>query len=146
MLVNVYQWYKALHIIFMVAWFAGLFYIFRLFVYHVKQLDNEVQSAVFTTMESKLLLIIMFPAMLLTLLFGLLMVVMAPTVLVQGWFLLKMAGVLGLIAYQFFAFSVHRQLAEGTKPLSEKACRIINEVPTVLLILIVIMAVVKPGM
>lgn len=140
-----YNWYKALHIIFMVAWFAGLFYIFRLFVYHVKNLNDAKQAATFVTMERKLISVIMFPAMLLTIVFGLLMVARAPTVLVQPWFLAKMAGVLGLIAYQFFAVGVHRQLADGHKPLSEKACRLINEVPTVLLIVIVIMAVIKPG-
>ena len=142
---NAYLWYKALHIIFMVAWFAGLFYIFRLFVYHVKYFDRKELAEAYVVMERKLMIIIMFPAMLLTLLFGMMMVAKAPTVMLQGWFLVKMAGVLGLIAYQFFAASVHRQLAAGEKPLSEKACRIINEVPTVLLILIVIMAVVKPG-
>lgn len=142
---NSYLWFKALHIIFMVAWFAGLFYIFRLFVYHVKYFDRQELAAAYVIMERKLLIMIMFPAMLLTILFGMMMVAQAPTVMLQGWFLAKMAGVLGLIAYQFFAASIHRQLADGEKPLSERACRIINEVPTVLLILIVIMAVVKPG-
>ena len=140
-----YLWSKTLHIIFMVAWFAGLFYIFRLFIYHLKNLDDARQAATFVTMERKLITVIMFPAMLLTIGFGLLMVAQAPTVLVQPWFRAKMAGVLGLVAYQFFAVGVHRQLADGHKPLSEKACRLINEIPTILLILIVIMAGIKPG-
>jgi putative membrane protein len=143
--VALYLWLKALHIIFMVAWFAGLFYIFRLYVYHIQNFDDPNQRQTFETMERKLLYVIMYPAMILTLLFGFLMVAMAPSILAMPWFQIKLAGVFGLMAYHFYATGIHNRLREGQRPLSEKACRIINEVPTVLLILIIIMVVIKPG-
>ncbi len=140
-----YLWLKAFHLIFMVAWFAGLFYIFRLFVYHVQQWDDPRQRQTFETMERKLLMIIMWPALILTVIFGFLLTSKAPRVLLQPWFQIKLAAVLGLIVYQIYAGHIHSQMREGLKPLSEKACRIINEVPTLLLFIIIIMVVVRPG-
>lgn len=141
----VYLWLKAFHIIFMVAWFAGLFYIFRLFVYHAKFQDQENMRQAYAVMERKLLYIIMHPAMLLTLLFGILLIALNPSVLQAPWFHVKLLGVLLLIGYQVFAGIVAKRFARGDFFLSERACRIINEIPTVLLITIVIMVVVKPG-
>ena len=140
-----YLWFKTLHLIFMVAWFAGLFYIFRLFVYHVQNWDEPKQRQTFEVMERKLLFIIMYPAMILTLLFGFFMVAKAPAALRQFWFQVKLAAVLGLMAYHFYATYVHQQMQAGLRPLSEKACRMINEVPTLLLILIMIMVTIRPG-
>lgn len=139
-----YLWLKALHIIFMVAWFAGLFYIFRLFVYHVKFRDQENMRAAYAQMERKLLYIIMHPAMLFTILFGVLLIAVNPPVLRAPWFHVKLFGVLCLIAYQIFAGITAKRFGRGDFFLSEKACRLINEVPTLLLFLIVIMVVVKP--
>lgn len=139
-----YLWLKALHIISVVAWFAGLFYIFRLFVYHVKHRDNPEMARAYGEMERKLLYMIMHPAMLMTILFGLLLISQNPAVLRAPWFHLKLGLVLLLIAYQIFAGITQKRFARGDFFLSERACRIINEVPTVVLIAIVILTVVKP--
>ncbi len=139
-----YLWIKAFHLIFMVAWFAGLFYIFRLFVYHAKHKDEENMRRAYSLMERKLLYVIMHPAMLLTILFGVLLISMNPSVLRAPWFHVKLLGVAGLIGYQIFAGIVAKRFGRGDFFLSERACRFINEIPTVLLFVIVIMVVVKP--
>lgn len=139
-----YLWVKAFHLIFMVAWFAGLFYIFRLFVYHRHFKDQENMTRAYATMERKLIYVIMHPAMLFTILLGVLLIAMNPSVLRAPWFHVKLLGVAGLIGYQIFAGIVAKRFARGDFFLSEKACRFINEVPTLLLFLIVIMVVVKP--
>jgi protoporphyrinogen IX oxidase len=140
-----YLWLKAFHIIFMVAWFAGLFYIFRLFVYHVKFKDQSNMAQAYSLMERKLLYMIMHPAMLFTILFGILLITANPPVLRVPWFHAKLLGVALLIAYQIFAGVVQKRFSREDYFLSEKACRIINEVPTVLLIVIVILVILKPG-
>lgn len=139
-----YLWLKALHIIFVVAWFAGLFYIFRLFVYHVKHKDEDNMAAAYRVMEKKLLTIIMYPAMILTLVFGGLLISINPSVLTAPWFHFKMAAVLFLIGYQILATITYARFAEGDYIFSERLCRILNEIPTILLIMIVILATVKP--
>jgi putative membrane protein len=139
-----YLWLKAFHIIFTVAWFAGLFYIFRLFVYHAKFKDRKEMCEAYALMERKLLYVIMHPAMALTILFGFLLIAQNPAVLSAAWFRAKLLLVLFLVVYQVFAGITHKRFARGDFFLSEKACRVINEVPTLLLIGIVILAVVKP--
>jgi putative membrane protein len=141
---NIYLWFKALHLVFMVAWFAGLFYIFRLFVYHVKFKDQQNMAEAYSLMERKLLYAIMHPAMTLTLAFGIGMLVLNPALLHRGWMHAKLFCVALLIAYQTFAGITHRKFKKGNYFLSEKACRILNEVPTVLLIAIVFLAIFKP--
>ncbi|MCE9625114.1 MAG: protoporphyrinogen oxidase HemJ [Deltaproteobacteria bacterium] len=128
----------------MVAWFAGLFYIFRLFVYHAKFQGQAEMRAAYQVMEKKLLYIIMHPAMLLTLILGVLLISQNPSVLRAPWFHVKLLAVAALIAYQIFAGIVAKRFARGDFFLSEKACRMINEIPTLLLVVIVIMVVVKP--
>lgn len=139
-----YLWIKAFHIIFMVAWFAGLFYIFRLFVYHAKFKDEAKMGQAYSVMERKLLYIIMHPAMLLTILLGILLITMNPSVMRAPWFHVKLLAVAGLVAYQVFAGIVAKRFARGDFFLSERACRFMNEIPTLLLFVIVIMVVVKP--
>ena len=141
---NTYQWFKALHLIFMVAWFAGLFYIFRLFVYHVQHQDKPELAKVYSVMERKLIFLIMYPAMVLNLLFGLFMIAEAPSTLAQPWFQIKALGILGLIGYHALAAYVHSRMLNGEYPLTAKACRMINEVPAILLVTIVLLAVLKP--
>jgi protoporphyrinogen IX oxidase len=140
-----YLWLKAFHLIAMVAWFAGLFYIFRLFVYHVKHKNNPEITQAYVEMERKLIYIIIHPAMLMTILFGILLISQNPPVLRASWFHLKLALVLLLIGYQIFAGITQKRFARGDFFLSERACRIINEVPTLILIAVVILAVIKPG-
>lgn len=139
-----YQWIKAFHIIAMVAWFAGLFYIFRLYVYHVKHRERPGMPEAFAEMERKLLRIIMDPAMTVTLALGIALIVMNPALLKQGWLHAKLTAVVLLMGYHIFAGITRRRFARGDYFLSERACRMINEVPTLLLIVTVLMVVLKP--
>lgn len=142
---TIYLWIKSFHLIAMVAWFAGLFYIFRLFVYHVKFRDQLNMREAYSLMERKLLYIIMHPAMLMTILFGGLLISLNPAVFSAKWFHIKLALVLILIAYQIFAGVTHKRFSRGDFFLSEKACRMINEVPTLVLIGVILLVILKPG-
>lgn len=144
-MITLYLWIKAFHLIFMVAWFAGLFYIFRLFVYHAKHQEEPKLCEAYTVMERKLLYIIMHPAMLLTILLGIFLIVLNESVLRAGWFHGKLAMALGLIAYQILAGITHKRFAKGDFFLSERQCRLINEIPTVFLIGIILLVILKPG-
>lgn len=135
---------KALHLIALVAWFAGLFYIFRLFVYHVRDRASAPVRKTLTEMESKLLRIIMLPAMCLTIATGSTMLWLEPAWLQQGWIYLKLTLVACLLAYHGLAVHVHKRFAAGQYVLSERACRIFNELPTLVLVGAVILVVFKP--
>ncbi|MCA9714065.1 MAG: protoporphyrinogen oxidase HemJ [Myxococcales bacterium] len=140
-----YNWLRAFHIIGVVAWFAGLFYIFRLYVYHVENKHKPEVVEVLTTMERKLYRIILTPAMVFTTVMGALLVARMPEFyFAQGWFHAKLLGLVGLFVYHFYSGKVGRDFARGKVELSSRQCRMINEAPTVLLLLIVIMVVVKP--
>lgn len=139
-----YLWIKALHLIFMVAWFAGLFYIFRLFVYHTKFKTVSQLHEAYTVMEKKLIFIIMNPGMILTIVFGLLLVRLNPSVMLAAWFHAKLSMILILAGYHMFCIMTYRRFSEKDFFLSEKACRWINEIPTIALIIVVILVVVKP--
>lgn len=139
-----YLWLKAFHLIAMVAWFAGLFYIFRLYVYHVKHRENPAVTGAYQEMERKLLYIIMHPAMLMTILLGILLVALNPAVLRARWFHFKLGLVAVLIGYQILAGVTQKRFAKGDYFLSERACRMINEIPTLILISVVLLAVLKP--
>lgn len=140
-----YSYLKAFHLIFLVAWFAGLFYIFRLFVYHVQKKDEPNMRSTFETMEAKLIKIIMIPAMILTTISGFSLAFLNPNYFLQGWFQWKLLFVLFLVVYHFYADCVRKRFAKLDFFLTEKACRFINEIPTVLLILIVLLVVMKPS-
>jgi putative membrane protein len=127
-----------------VSWFAGLFYIFRLFVYHGQKREHEETCKVFETMERKLIRIIMNPAMILTYTTGIWMLVLRPEWLNMGWIYVKLAAVFAITWYQHLAVSVWKRFAKKDFFLSEKACRMINEIPTVCLIIIVFMVMFKP--
>lgn len=135
---------KSLHVIFMVSWFAGLFYIFRLFVYNVANKNKPDVVLVLQLMQKKLLKIITIPASIITLGTGLLMIHMNPIWLSQGWLHLKLLVVLGLFGYQHFAILTHKRFLKGNYFLSERACRFINEVPTLVLFVAVFMVILKP--
>ena len=137
-------WLKALHVIGVVCWFAGLFYLPRLFVYHSTTGDSAGRQR-FCTMEDKLYRIIMRPSMLLTLITGIWMLItgwesFAPTV----WLWVKLAGVFILLGYHHYCGRLVRAFASERKPHTERFFRLFNELPALLLIVIVIMVVVKP--
>ena len=139
-----YLWIKALHVIGMVCWFAGLFYLPRLLVYHASATD-AVSRERFQVMESKLYRIIMNPAMIVTLLFGIWAFAETWTVYSgTAWIWVKIAGVVALLGYHHYCGRLIRLLQTGANPHSEKFLRIFNEIPALLLILIVILVVVKP--
>ncbi len=128
----------------MVAWFAELFYIFRLFVYHTKHQANPELCKVFEIMEHKLIYFIGHPAMLFTIIFGITMIFKNPSLWQEKWLHAKLGLVVLLMGYQFFSGFVRRKMAKRDFFLSEKACRIINEVPALLLIAIVFLVMLKP--
>jgi putative membrane protein len=142
-------WYaKTFHLIAMVAWMAGLFYLPRLFVYHAEaQSLGEVEQRILTTqyvvMESRLLDIIMTPAMVLTFLAGGVMLWMKPATLTEPWFVVKGVLLLGLGGYHGWCIGVARRLARGERVMSGERFRVMNEVPTVALVLICTYAVLR---
>lgn len=141
-----YLWVKAAHVIAVIAWYAGLFYIFRLYVYHVQQRDQPAVVATLAVMERRLLRGIMAPAAIASLSFGAWMLVLQPGLLAMPWLHLKLAAVAALLAYHALAWHTRRRFLAGDYFLSERACRWINEWPTVLLFVIVIAVILKrPG-
>lgn len=135
-------WVKALHVVFVVTWFAGLFYLPRLFVYHATTSDAP-GLARFTVMERRLFFIMSIGA-LLAVLFGLAMIVAAPGYLAMGWLRAKLLLVAALVGYHFWCYRLMRQLRAGAKPHTPRWYRLFNELPGLLLLAIVILAVVKP--
>lgn len=140
---SAYLWLKAFHIISMVAWMAGLFYLPRLYVYHADSPAGSAQSETFKVMERRLLRIIMNPAMLLTFLFGGLMLTI-PGALQQGWMHAKLGLVLGLAGFHGALAVWRKDFAIDHNRRPARFYRMVNEVPTLVLIGIVILAIVKP--
>lgn len=136
-------WIKALHIIFMVTWFAGLFYLPRLFVYHAMSTD-EISRDRFVVMERKLFFGIMTPGAVFTAVFGIWLVVQAGAMQVGGWFHVKMALVLLLIAYHVYCGKLLFDFKHNRNTHSHVFFRWLNEVPVLLLFGVVVLVVVKP--
>ena len=143
---DVYLWLKAFHIIAVIAWLAGMLYLPRLFVYHCQAESGSTQSAIFKLMERRLLKLIINPAMIATWLLGLTLIwLMGQAAFLQaGWLHAKLALVLALSAVHGFFVNWVKDFAADRNAHSQKFYRIVNEIPTALLILIVILAVVKP--
>jgi putative membrane protein len=139
-----YLYIKAFHVIGVVAWFAGLFYIFRLYVYHTENRHNQEITTLLTVMEKRLYFGITWPAMALTCFMGAWLVFLNPELLAQNWFRLKLAAVACLLAYHFYAGVIRKKFLNGNYCLSSRQCRLINEVPTVILIIVVILVIVRP--
>jgi putative membrane protein len=135
-------WLKALHVVFVVTWFAGLFYLPRLFIYHAAATD-QVGVERFIVMERRLFVIMTIGATLAAL-FGLAMIAASPGYLAQAWMHAKLAFVVVLIAYHFFCLKLMRDLRERKHTRTQKWYRLFNEVPALLLIVIVVLVVVKP--
>jgi putative membrane protein len=140
---SLYPWIKSLHIVALIAWMAGMLYLPRLFVYHCAAAPGSQQSETFKVMERRLLRAIMTPAMIVTWLAGL-WLAWQGGFLASGWLHAKLALVLALSGlHGFFAATVRRFATDrNTRP--QRFYRLINEAPTVLMILIVILVVVKP--
>ena len=138
------EWLRALHIIAIIAWMAGLLYLPRLFVYHVDAKKGSKQSETFKVMERRLLKIIMNPAMIFAWVLGGLMLYANPALLEGGWMHTKLLAVFLLSGVHGMMSKHVRVFAADENVKSAKFFRILNEVPTVLMIIIVIMAVVQP--
>ncbi|GAB2787744.1 protoporphyrinogen oxidase HemJ [Halomonas shantousis] len=141
-----YLWIEAFHLIAVVTWFAALFYLPRLFVYHAMARDKGDTQAIdyFTTMERKLYRGIMLPSMIAVLILGGTLLFMAPGFLSSGWLHTKLLLVLLVVGYHHVCLSYMKKLAAGTCRKSHVFFRWFNEAPVVALVLIVILVVVKP--
>lgn len=144
----VYSWFKALHIIGVVVWFAGLFYLVRLFIYHVEaEAQPEPARSILTTqynlMEKRLYNIITTPGMALTVAMAVGLLVLERSWLREWWLHWKLSLVVLLLAYHIYCGRLLRQLAQGTCRWTSGQLRAFNEAPTVLLFVIVLLAVFK---
>tara|TARA_B100000003_G_C10887060_1_gene353609 strand:- start:417 stop:848 length:432 start_codon:yes stop_codon:yes gene_type:complete len=141
---NSYLLFKSLHLIAIISWMAGLLYLPRIFVYHSEN-DNEIIKTVFKTMERKLFYYIMMPAMLLSWFFGLLLIhEIGFENLAHLWLQLKLIFVILLTFYHFYLGSLLNQFKLDKNKKSSKFYRYINEIPTLLLILIIFLVIFKP--
>ena len=141
---NLYLLFKSLHLISVISWMAGLLYLPRIFVYHSEAI-NDSQKSVFKTMERKLYNYIMMPAMLLSWLFGVLLIQnLGFSVFFELWMQIKIISVIILTYYHFLLGKYLKELAENISDKSSKFYRIINEIPTIILIVIVFVVVFKP--
>ena len=142
---NFYLLFKSLHLISVISWMAGLLYLPRIFVYHAENSSEKKTSEIFKTMERKLFFYIMTPAMILSWIFGVILIhSIGFQQIVQTWMILKTIFVIILTLYHFYLGKILAQFKIDQNIHSHKFYRIINEIPTLLLILIVFVVVFKP--
>ena len=141
---NLYLLYKSLHLIAVISWLAGLLYLPRIFVYH-SEADHESQKRVFKTMERKLYNYIMMPAMLLSWLFGILLIQsLGHSIFLELWMQVKVIAVILLTYYHFTLGKYLNDFATDNNQKSSKFFRIYNEIPTIILIVVIFVAIFKP--
>lgn len=140
-----YLWLKSLHVIAVIAWMAGLLYLPRLYVYHSAAPPGSEQAAIFAVMERRLLRGIMLPALAMTYGFGLALAA-TPGIVDwrQGWIWAKLGMVAALTIFHMLLARWRREFATGPYPHTARFFRIINEIPTVAMIAIVVLVIVKP--
>lgn len=138
-----YLWLKAVHVVFVIFWMAGLFMLPRLYVYHQECAPDSPDNALWLERERRLLRIILWPSLAMTWLAGLALAV-SVAAYPQGWFHAKLAAVLGLSGYHLWLAGYHRALARGERRISGKALRLLNEVPGLAAIVIVVLVIVRP--
>ena len=145
---NTYLLFKSIHLIAVISWMAGLLYLPRIFVYHSEAAQNNKSEDLietFKVMERRLFVYIMNPAMIVSWIFGVLLIhTIGMDNFGSTWLQLKLVFVIILTIYHFFLFQCLRKFAENRNTYSSKFYRIINEIPTVLLIIIVLVVVFKP--
>ena len=142
---NTYLLFKSLHLIAIVSWMAGLLYLPRIFVYHVENKEKKEATEIFEVMERKLFFYIMRPAMILVWIFGLVLIYLnGIEIFLQFWFQIKIVLVILLSGYNDFLGKCLVSLKNSTNTKSAKFFRIINEIPTVILIIVVFLAIFKP--
>ena len=145
---NTYLLFKSIHLIAVISWMAGLLYLPRIFVYHSESIANSKSQDLISTfkiMEKRLFIYIMNPAMIVSWIFGILLI---NTIGIDNfgslWLQLKLLFVIILTIYHFFLFQCLRKFTEDNNSFSPKFYRIINEIPTVLLILTILIVIFKP--
>ncbi|KGM47095.1 protoporphyrinogen oxidase HemJ [Pseudooceanicola atlanticus] len=143
-LITLYPWTKAFHIMSVIAWMAGLFYLPRLYVHHVEQANNAQMDETFQMMQKKLLKLIMNPAMIATWVFGLLLV-FTPGIVdwSRVWPWTKALSVLGMTWFHHWLALRRKDLEKGTNTVTGRRYRMMNELPTLLMVIIVLSVVVK---
>ena len=142
---NAYLTFKALHLITVISWMAGLLYLPRIFVYHAETKENKDQSETFKLMEKRLYFYIMNPAMILSWVFGILLIHSQGIVSLGFlWMKIKIGLVIILTGYHFYLLAILRDFQIDNNSKSSKFFRIINEVPTIMLISIVFVVIFKP--
>ena len=142
---NSYLLFKSLHLIAIISWMAGLLYLPRIFVYHVENINHDNSANVFKIMERKLYFYIMMPAMSLSWLFGIILIyILGFDILSTTWIKLKLIFVVLLTFYHFYLGYFLSKFNSNQNTKTSRFFRIINEVPTILLILIVFIVVFKP--
>ena len=142
---NSYLFFKSLHLIAVISWMAGLLYLPRIFVYHVENINDQNSTNIFKTMEKKLYFYIMMPAMILSWIFGLLLIHnLGFSVFSELWMQIKIISVIFLTFYHFYLGGCLMDFKNDQNTKTSKFFRIFNEVPTVLLILIVFIVIFKP--
>ena len=143
-ILTIYPWVKAFHLIMVVAWMAAMMYLPRLFIYHHQAAKDGEAERFFLVMERRLLKGIMTPAMAAVWLAALIMLAANPGLLSSGWFVVKLAAVLAISGVHGFYVGSYRKFEQGERPKTEKFWRLINEVPFIFMILAVVMVIVKP--
>jgi putative membrane protein len=141
---EIYLWLKALHVIAVIAWMAGMLYLPRLFVYHAMQVPGSEMSETFKVMERRLLRYIMNPAMIFAFFLGGWLIVINPELLEEPWMHFKIIALVIMTGVHASLSRWRRFFAIDENSFSPRFYKIINEVPTVLMIVIVLLAVVKP--
>ena len=141
---NFYLFFKSLHLIAVISWMAGLLYLPRIFVYH-SEADHESQKKVFKIMEKKLYNLIMMPAMLLSWLFGILLLhSLGFSIFTELWMQIKITAVVVLTYYHFTLGKYINDFAIDNNQRSSKFFRIYNEIPTIILIVVIFVVIFKP--
>ena len=145
-----YPYIKSLHLIFIITWFAGLFYIVRLFVYQIEASqkpspEKEIIGEQLKIMASRLWNIITWPSMILALFFGIWLISMRMFFLSDGWMQVKLVFVILLIIYQFKCHQIFKQLQNGVVKYSSNFMRLFNEAPTIILFSVVFLVILKDG-
>lgn len=142
---DVYEWVKALHLLAVISWMAGLLYLPRLFIYHCDAEPGSDKSETFKVMERRLFRAIMGPARAVALLMGIVMAwELSPEIWSESWFLIKIASLVFLMGIHDMMGKWRKDFEQDRNTKSSRFFRFVNEVPTVLMIIIVIMVVVRP--
>jgi putative membrane protein len=139
-----FLWYKAIHVISVISWMAGILYMPRLFVYHTRAKKGSEMDKTFQVMERKLLRFIMNPAMISSYVFGLLTAYIYGFVALGMWFHLKMFAILLMTIFHGFLAKWRKDFEKGKNIHSEKFYRMANEIPTILMIISVLLVIIKP--